>query len=181
MKYAPQNKRRFLVIGLILVVLVVGGVFLFIRHSSRSADQTTPPDTGTTDKINYEPATPEEKQQAADRKDEIVNQQNQPSPPPSTTATVTPTIVDASQYDQAVEVRAFVSVVESNATCTIVFKHGSATVTKQVPAIPDASTTRCTNLSVPRSEFSAAGTWDVTVNYASAKSAGSATAKVEVH
>lgn len=176
-----NSKRKALIIVVLALLLVGSGIWLWRHQSTLSSDVLiNPPES--TDGINYSPPTEEEKQQASDRKDEIVNEQNTPAPiPGAEKKSVTLTIVDASQYGQTIEVRAFVSgVVEADGTCTYTFTHGSQTFTKRASAIADASTTRCPNLEVSRTDFANAGTWNIKVSYASASSEGSASGTIEV-
>jgi hypothetical protein len=71
-------------------------------------------------------------------------------------------------------------VIEDGGVCTLTLTNGSATVTVDGPAMPDATTTVCTGLSVPGERLSA-GTWQATLAYESPTHRGtSAAAPVEV-
>lgn len=71
-------------------------------------------------------------------------------------------------------------VIEDGGVCTLTLTQGSATVTVEGPAMPDASTTVCGGLVVPGNRL-AAGTWQATLAYASPTHTGtSAPAPVEV-
>jgi hypothetical protein len=86
-----------------------------------------------------------------------------------------------SAEDRSVLAGGYVSgVIEDGGICTLTLTQGSATVTVEGPAMPDASTTVCGGLTVPGDRL-AAGTWRATLSYASPAHAGtSATAPVEV-
>lgn len=99
------------------------------------------------------------------------------------TATV-PVVLTYSAWsaaDRAVLAGGYVSgVIEDGGVCTLTLTLGSASVTVQGPAMPDASTTVCGGLTVPGDRLSA-GTWQATLSYASPTRSGtSAPASVEV-
>jgi hypothetical protein len=176
-----RSKRKYIIIGLITAVILAAGAFWYFGRNGNNANQTTGPDSGETSEIDFDPPTEEEKKEASDRKDEILNEQNQTPPPGAEKRVANPVIVDAGQYGDIVEVRAFApGTVDSDGKCTFTFTLGTNTVTKQSAASPDASSTRCANLQVPRSEFTAAGTWQLNVTYDSSKAHGSSSGNVEV-
>lgn len=129
--------------------------------------------TGT---INMDPPTEEEKKAGDEQKDKIVYEQQNP---PKATDTASIVIVDASQYNNAVEVRAFINNrIDQDGTCTVTFTKGSATVTRTRTATPDASTSQCGLFSIPTGEFAGKGTWNLTVSYASGSAKGEAKTEV---
>lgn len=71
-----------------------------------------------------------------------------------------------SAADQAVEVSAFVPVVEEGGTCTVTLTSGSRSAQASGPAYPDASSTSCGLLSVPAAQLGS-GTWTAVVTYRS--------------
>lgn len=74
----------------------------------------------------------------------------------------------------AVELGAYVAgVVESDGTCSLTLTSGSATVTTQVTAEPDASSTSCPTMAVPGADL-APGNWQAVVAYESAGASGRA-------
>jgi hypothetical protein len=74
----------------------------------------------------------------------------------------------------AVEVGAYVPVVETPGACTLVLDGPAGTLTRQVAGTADASTVSCV-VTVPDSEVSA-GTWRATMSYASVTSSGTGAA-----
>jgi hypothetical protein len=66
-------------------------------------------------------------------------------------------------------------IVEDGGTCTLTLTQGGATVTAKSAANPDAVTTACGQLVVPRAQL-AKGTWQAVLRYRSASSAGEAAA-----
>ena len=90
-------------------------------------------------------------------------------------------INDASQYGSNIEVRSYVEgVVETDGTCTVTFSKGNQSFSKTTEPLTNPTYTTCATVSVPVSEFPSTGTWQVTVNYVSAKHRGSASKNVEV-
>jgi hypothetical protein len=151
-----------------VVVAVLGWFYVYPIHSKH-----TKPDTLST--INYAPATPQEKVESNQHKEDSVNNQIQTNTN-NPTKDVTPIIVDASQYGSVIEVRGFVpQITESNGTCTYTFK-GTSTFTRQQAAVADATTTRCPALDLPTSLF-APGTWNTTITYISSAHTGTSESK----
>lgn len=70
----------------------------------------------------------------------------------------------------AAEASAFVPVVEGDGTCTLTL--GTSTVSTHATAYPDASSTSCDLLTVPRSQLSPEA-WQAVVYYESSTSAAS--------
>ena len=163
----------FAILGAILLVL---GIASYIYN--RSSDKDGKPSNASSQGIDYSPATDNEKQESNDRKEQAADREEVPEPPSGNKQAVTPVIVDASQYAGQIEVRSYVpGIYEEGGTCTIRFTKGAQSVSKSVPASKDATTTRCANLAVPRSEFSEAGEWSVVVTYSSSAAEGSSPAR----
>lgn len=122
-----------------------------------------------------------------------------PSPSPSTPAAtdappatpepsahpLSPTTVTASfwGFDAATataQVGGYADVVETGGTCTLVLTRGDDRVSVAGASQPDAASTTCGTLSIPRSELSA-GSWTAELSYTSATSMGVApTITIEV-
>jgi hypothetical protein len=81
-------------------------------------------------------------------------------------------IVDAAQYGQIVEVRSFVSNHIQEGTCTVRFSKDGRSFSKTTPARPDATTTICLSVEIPRAQFTSTGQWDVFVEYEAAGAKG---------
>lgn len=174
-----RNKsRKIILVGVAILALFL----LFILNNRNYLNLRKSNDTNTTtqgstasETINYEPPTEQERQEANIRKEQIIQEQVQNN---SSTKFVTPIITDAGKYDSSVEVSGFMpGIIESDGTCVVTFKKGLLSVNKTVKAIPDASSTHCTNVIVSVSEFTEKGIWDVTISYSSSKSKGSSEAK----
>jgi hypothetical protein len=91
--------------------------------------------------------------------------------PPGALEVVVP-IASWNPGSSAMEVSAYVSVVEQGGTCGLTATKGSLRATAQTSALPDVSTTSCGDLRIPGSDLST-GTWSVVVTYRSAASSGS--------
>ena len=177
-----KNKKKLLVLSLVLIIALVGGIsaFLIQRHNS-SAD--IPDGIAGRSKINYDPPTDEEKAAGDVQKEQTIKQkQIDDEQAQNTNATII--ITDSSYYtdDNVVEVRAYASnIFEDGGTCTATFTQtGQTTVTKTSQAFKDATSTQCGAINVPRTQFPAAGTWNVTVSYTSSTSKGQQAATVKL-
>lgn len=98
-----------------------------------------------------------------------------PSPAPPAAPPTIEVVVTASGWQAAtssVEVWAYTAVLESGGTCTLdLAGPGGATVSTSQQAEPDASTTSCGLLAVPRDRL-ARGSWTGTVTYTSSSGSG---------
>jgi hypothetical protein len=166
------NSRVFLIIAL-LIVLATGGVFAYRRFAT-----VTPAKDPS---INYGPPTVEEQRAGDEQKEKIVEEdKKQPSPTPQSPTKAEVVIVDASQYGGEIEIRAYVSNIYADGTCTATFTKGTQKVEKEGDAFKEATNTQCKTITIPRSEFPSAGTWNVTVAFSSASSSGEATGTIQV-
>lgn len=108
-----------------------------------------------------------------------------PATPPPAAPELSPTTVTASfwGFDAATataQVGGYADVVETGGTCTLVLTRGDDRASVAGAAQPDAASTTCGTLSVPRSELSA-GSWTAELSYTSATSTGVApTITIEV-
>lgn len=167
-----NNSRKALWTTILIILLIIAGIFWFFS----AKEDNNNPKTDNDGYINYEPATEEEKEQANNAKQGIVDRQNgaesadEDSENGKKTATVV--ITDAGQYENIVEVRSFIPDYYEDGICTIVFSKGSQEIVKETPAYRDATTTTCTNPLFNRSEFFEAGEWSVYVKYDSAGASG---------
>jgi cytoskeletal protein RodZ len=174
------SANRLMIVLLIVAVLSLLGFIgykLIFENDTNITDQTTA--TNEND-INYDPPTEEEKQQANDTKNELPSSVDKVEPQDTNLGLAEVVIVDANQYDNEIEIRAFVANYIMNGTCTLTFTRNDLTVKRSVEAYSDATTTPCVNTTIPSSEFSEKGTWELEVRYDSGEIYGSATQKVEV-
>lgn len=170
-----QNVSRKKTLLIAIVCIAIVGIGTFFLVSSRNNSDTG--DTRPVNSVDYSGPTKEE-QKAGDEQKAINEKEeeaikNNPTP---TNANIF--IVDASQYDDTIEVRAYISnILEDGGTCTATFTRGETSFTKTSTAFKDATTTQCGNMTIPRSDFSSAGDWRVTVSYASSSMTGQSSPK----
>jgi len=179
--------KKVIIISLTILALVVS-VFLLektgVINLHERSQLTSAPNPNKS--INLDPPTEEEKASGETVKEEITDSQEQKQnstkqQTASLKKNATVAISDATQYGGEVEVRAFVTNITENGKCNISFTKETESVSKQVDAFADASTTPCINLVVPRSEFSQPGDWTVTVEYVNDTVRGSATRGIRIN
>lgn len=167
--------RNPILIVIICVIVVAGTGFAL--HGRKNKENVTPDETPvaqqTPETINFDPPTEEEKNQSEQHKQELIRQsqlgQTQPAPPKS----VIPIITDASQYNDNIEVRAYVSgIIESGGKCNLTFTQGTQQLLRTVDGLPDAKVTRCNPAVIPKSTFPALGQWTLIISYSSQQSSG---------
>lgn len=171
-----MKKKKKIIIVAALLIVVGAGLFVALRtDENNSAGVNTHPDD-----INYSPPTEEELSAAEKHKQDLINQQNNQTAKNSSGSktTVAPFItfaghVQDSPSGDVIEVRAYIpGVYESGGICTAKFTRASQIFSRQIDAIPSASTTNCETLAIPRSDFPSPGTWTVVVDYSSDDSSG---------
>jgi GH25 family lysozyme M1 (1,4-beta-N-acetylmuramidase) len=169
MNKLQKNKSTILLLIIALALIGAGSVFAYKKY-------VTDKPTSQSDGINYSSPTDEEKEAGDKRKEEIDDEEAQRQPDEEPTSPnlkkVSVIITDANQYDDVIEVRAFIPDHYQNGTCLITFTKGTLKVTRSAPAYKDISTTICTNPKITRSEFSTGGEWQVNVAYKSSDAQG---------
>lgn len=165
-----SNKKALKLAALLLAVLLI--ILVLVMVSTRIKR-----DTGGVgvqdDSINYSPPTEEEQRAGDDIKLHLSNGvESETKNSPDIKKTISVIITDAGQYDDTIEVRAFIPNHYQDGTCTITFTHNSYTVKKTTPAYRDVSTTICTNPLFSRSEFPTSGEWTLVVTYSSTNAQG---------
>jgi hypothetical protein len=167
-----QNKGK-LVVGLVLLVVLGCGIYLIKSQFSKPTVAPVTPQGG-----NLAAATQEEKQQAADNKDRIVEEQNNQSQPTQSTSTPTPAkkqVTVTITNTKGNTVNAYVSgVFEDGGTCTATFTQGSTVETGTSTGFKNVSYTQCAPITynLPND-----GTWSVVVSYSSAAAEGTSKAQ----
>jgi hypothetical protein len=172
-KNTNTKKTLAIIVG---VVIFLGIVLVLEKTGVTNFYEKTSPTTSTTETINLEPPTEEEQQTANLQKEKNQATEEETVLPDSAKVA----IVDASVYDSEAEVRAFVTNVVQDGTCTVTFSKGDLKFVKTVPAYADASSTPCITLTVPITEFSESGIWEVKITYSNDTITGSATTTMTV-
>lgn len=165
-----QATKRLIVISL-LAAVIAAGVFLYVQLRTDNQEVVNLND------VNYSPPTDEERQAGNSKKQEIADREEKTQGGQESTTTEV-IITDAGQYDNMIEVRAFMPSAYKDGSCELIFSKGSKTFSKTTPAFKDVSTTNCTNPEVPRSEFAEAGDWSVKVSYSAEGITGQSEEKV---
>lgn len=158
--------------GVAAVLLIAAGVWFVANRNSGERQQ---------DQQSYAGPTEEEERAGDEQKERLANEQ------PAQLATddqgkqiANVIITDAGQYDDVIEVRAYIPNSYEEGTCTAVFTKGDDEVRESSAAFTDASYTICSKVSVARSKFPSSGTWTVTVVYSSNNYSGTANQSVEI-
>lgn len=167
-KIKSINKKA-LVAGVVVILVAVGGAY-YLLYDSKSPEVENPGSS-----VKVDPPTKQEAAAGDQQKEEIVNRENLPQP---TKANVI--LTDASQYGDIIEVRAYASNAYADGTCVINITNGGAKISKTVTAFRDATTTQCTTAEFSRSEFSQAGTWQVSVTYSGTNIKGETSSTLEI-
>ncbi len=176
--------KKQIALGLAALLIFAGvATFISLRNNDASRISTAPTATNEpgTEKLNLNPPTEDEKKQAEDNKEALVKQMDQEKQAPASSGekkTVTPIIVDAGQYNETIEVRAFIpEIYEADGTCTATITNDTHTITKTTTAVQDATTTRCPTITIDRGEFATAGNWKAVVSYSSTTAQGNSSPK----
>lgn len=166
-----------LAVLLAILVITAGGWAIHSSKKQKAAPNSTDkPYTISSggSKVDLSPATSQDQQYSDSRKDQITDTKPSDSTsPPSTSGSVTPLITYAEQSDSTVDVSAYIpGIVEDGGSCTLTATLDNTKVTQTNPAFMNAKTTNCKNFSVPVSEFSSSGIWNLKISYSSSSHTG---------
>lgn len=178
-KKNKSNKKKWFVIIICFALLVLGTVTA-LEYTGVINIYKKPKDKPPESTINYNPPTKEEQEAGDTKKEEIVehnkvevNTENNTEKSKNTDVVIT----DAGQYDNTIEIRAFVPNHYEDGSCKFTLTQGSLKVEKETPAYRDVSTTICTNPLIARSDFTSSGDWKVVVNYIAPGASGTSGTK----
>lgn len=167
------NKKILLVIAAVLTVVLVGLIYrgLSVKHN----DALTVTSDGK-HKINLQPPTEEEQQQANAVKDNAVKRQKQDQQAPTSTGSspVTPIISSWGQdaYTKDLSVAGYIpGIFEDGGTCTLDLESSGSKVNASQSASKNVSTVSCGYIAIPRTQLSS-GDWTATISYSSPTSQG---------
>jgi len=181
----PFPKKILIAGGAIIVLIAATLTYVYALHGNLFGWQSTKSTPTTTDnKINYEPATPEQQQAGAAVKTGTSDTPAAPtSTPGSTLKNVQVTITaptGATQNGSVLQIRVLIGAVENTGTCTLVLtREGQSSVTKTAGTQALSSSSTCQGFDVPTSELSV-GTWQALITYSSSTLTGSATKSITV-
>ena len=160
---------KYIVIIIILAVLA-GGIYYFI-HSNQKGNLTESDanndSSSQASKVNYDPPTEQDKQEAEDNKQKIVDKSEQTTTPAGTN--VTPVITYAGLYDGQIEVGGYIpNIFEEGGICSATLtREGSSSVNKSVNAVRGANSVDCPQITISSSDIPTKGAWSVTLSYKS--------------
>lgn len=160
-----SRKKKIVLLASLAVVLVAVASFFLIKHFTKPEVPTTP--SG----VKLAPPTDQEKKDAEDNKEKILQEQQNNQNQTSGKKQVNVIITNASPDS----VNAFVSgIFEEGGTCTATFSQGSTVITRTSQGFGNASYTQCAPITpnLPNSSG-----WSVTVSYSSNSAEGSSAAK----
>lgn len=162
-----RSGKKIIIAALVIIVVLASAIFAYLQFQKRTDNTIAPTNT-----VNYEQPTNKE-QAAGDEQKQINDRSTDQDGSDAKPTTADVRITDAGQYDDAVEVRAYIANVFEEGTCTIKFTKGNENITRTTPAYPDSSYTICTNPTIRRSEFPSSGDWLVQVSFSSNSASGS--------
>lgn len=155
-----MKKSIIITIAVFLIISSVGLIVFGLKTNRQSpTDQSSSPSGPST--IDYSPPTATEQAAGDEQKTENVKEGTIKSP--ATTANIV--LVDAGHYDGNVEIRAYVSNVLADGSCTATLTNQQHTVVKKSTAFKDAKTTQCSPINIPRSDFKVSGAWTLVVTF----------------
>ncbi|MEV7972693.1 hypothetical protein [Cellulomonas sp. NPDC089187] len=187
----PVTRRQAVVAGVVAVVLVAGAATWWWA-SSRADDPDSPtptPSVTSTSSAAPSPTPTVDPVPTAPAPTEDPGDPAAPTaaPPVTDPGTAAPRTVDVistyagwNDLSRALEFGAYVPVVETGGSCTLLLSGPGGERSIQAGATPDASTTSCGELVVPGDTLSS-GSWQAVITYSSPRSSGTSdTVTVEV-
>lgn len=170
-----SNTKRviaWLIIFLVVIMLIVGW-FLYLQHKSNTSNTREASTTNKqTDLKSTDSTTPNQTNTKSN--DSQSNGGATATNSTNNKTSVAVTVVNAAQYQSNVQVRAYASDISTSGVCTFTFsKTGYNSITQQTNGNVNSSTTSCSQLSIPVSDFPSAGLWSLVVTYSSDDAQGS--------
>lgn len=176
-----MKKSKIIIVIIAVLIATSGLIGLYLRNKT---NEPVEPVILQGQGINLEPPSENEANAGDEKKQEIAKEQDRTEETTETAndskETVDIVIVDASQYEDVIEVRSFIQGIVPDGYCTVTFTSAESIITKSVPAKADASTTTCAALSFPSSDLSLYSSWDVTITYENENLKGSASSTIMV-
>lgn len=170
MKYKRLSKNKTMILTTFVALICFG--FVGYTHLNRNKTEDK-----WVDGVNYRSPTNEEikagnqsknnidqKEQQRTTNQQVKDKTQKNNSDKKDTSVI---ITDANQYDNDIEVRAFMPDVYENGSCIIKLQNNDVVFTKAMPAYKDVTTTICTNATIKRSDLHISGDWKVTVKFES--------------
>ncbi|MCA9332284.1 hypothetical protein KDA00_00220 [Candidatus Saccharibacteria bacterium] len=181
-KHKKQSKtnpgKRYVLLLLLGVAILVSGYASLRYFNNKSNVNSSPSNVDSNgDYLNLNPPTEEEKQQADNNKKALSKDENENSNNTNTNNSSAVVIISRlGTYEGQVEAAGYVqNVFEDGGKCLYTFTNGSSKLTREVDAFRDVTTTICSGVEIPISEFANKGKWQLTISYKSSLYEGSST------
>jgi len=184
-----NNKIKWITTSIVVAVLLLcaaayyvygmGGNILGWRSSE---DTSSREETETTNVINEEPATDEEKTTGDNIKSDSIKESEEDdtnSNDPGEKVSVLITVANQAGPDSPLQVRAQIGAVTNSGVCTLTLENGDRSITKTADVQALASFSTCKGFDIPSSEL-VPGQWSVAINYKSESREGAASVVVTV-
>lgn len=175
-KNNTHQHRKISVIALAVALFTLAGVLIYQRMTHNTERPTA--SSSDSETINLNPPTEQEKQDAEDNKQRLIQDESTPLPRPSdgSKQTVSPVLGFLRQAaDKSIEANGYITeVVEANGICTLTLEKGGVKVTQEKQALPDAQSTICGLIKIDRNRLSP-GEWKGYLSYSSSKYQGTST------
>ncbi len=186
MKITQKKSKQTLVIALSAVLLLAVASFVYIvpMDGSFFGWQLSPSNTEKrkVNDVNLDKPTKDELKTGNDTKEETVksDQENKKLNEENPNHTTTVTISAANVYENTVQIRALISGITSNASCTLKLSQGASTKTYSADIQNLANSSTCQGFNIPTAELTP-GKWAFSITVASPnKQLGVASGEVEV-
>ncbi|MDR1969884.1 MAG: hypothetical protein LBQ11_00850 [Candidatus Nomurabacteria bacterium] len=172
MKIQKKKSRKAVLIVLLIVAFILAGGATYWYLDTNGFFGRSDKDTGQQDNDDNQINNGTSNETPSDD-----NKGNNEKPPVETDSEgkkiARLVIVDASQYDNIVEVRAGVTnLAEENGKCEFTFTKDTSSLTRTSDAIFSGTGIDCQTLEVPVENFPTKGAWKMVVKYSSATAAG---------
>lgn len=177
-----RKKTAIIVIFALIILLAVAVSAFFVLHKSTNSVIDTTKSNSDVNKVNYESATSDQIKSGSSTKEDNAtsNTDGQTANDNAKAAShVTITVAQENAAKTAVQIRSYIDVLDSTATCTLTLTKESATVSRTASVQVSANVTTCMGFDVNVSDLSP-GTWSATVAYLGNTASGSATTTVSV-
>lgn len=158
-----KSQKNLIIVTFVILLLsgLIGGLYFFVFREKSEPNG-----------ISLAPATEQEKADAEDNKNEIIQQQEkQKNDSANTTDSSGSEVVVTITSANSEGVYSFVSgVLEDGGTCTAIYSKGSESFQKTSSGFINVTDTQCEPITTNRGDFSSTGVWSVQVTYSGSAS-----------